>query len=672
MDGDRFLELIEETGFGKKLPNAVYLHNSALSQIHQELQSFVSVIEKAVKCEAWNVLKLSRNEFRLSLLNYPHFETNPYPSLKKSLSVDLVKLSTEERDYSDQTNPPILHRKELLVLEDHPEFENFRQITLEGENAGLYENTAIIGHKQSWEFLIKQKGYELVDGRLFRASSFSDLTINREKTAISRYQLSSPFVAAAKLNLLSGHYSVMDYGCGRGDDLSILEHEGIDAIGWDPNFRPGGVCEPRDIVNLGFVINVIEDRKERDEAVQKAFGLAKKALLVSAMVANEQHIARFKPFKDGVITSRNTFQKYYTQQDLSEYLNDLCGVGPMPLATGVFAIFKDEQLELECLNQRFRRRSRLGGARVKKRSQKEANQELFDAEEFAFTKLWAAALELGRFPTRSETEYYEPILARGVGVKKIQSLLLQFFDSEELDIAAHQTMEDLILAQAMSKFQGRTYFNDFSDSQRHEIRHFFSNFTSLKQNADDLLAELVDPELLIGDVTSIREQGIPHFESHEEHQITLHKDALERLPLRLRAYVECAKTLYGELESIQLVKLHLASGKVSFLGYENFDAEPLPRLIERIKVDLWNQRVRFYDYVDDFVPPFLYWKSKLIPETFPHYQKQKTFDENLDLLGGAPDDPNFGFGADALRTHLKERNRKIQGFRFYKIDPSLS
>ena len=157
MDGDRFLELIEETGFGKKLPNAVYLHNSSLGQLHQELQSFVSVIEKAVKCEAWNVLKLSRNEFRLSFLNYPEFETDPYPSLKKSLSVDLVKLSAEERDYSDQTNPPILHRKELLVLEEHPEIENFRQITLEGENAGLYENTAIIGHKQSWEFLIKQK-----------------------------------------------------------------------------------------------------------------------------------------------------------------------------------------------------------------------------------------------------------------------------------------------------------------------------------------------------------------------------------------------------------------------------------------------------------------------------------------------------------------------------------
>ena len=221
-----------------------------------------------------------------------------------------------------------------------------------------------------------------------------------------------------------------------------------------------------------------------------------------------------------------------------------------------------------------------------------------------------------------------------------------------------------MLAQAMSKFQGRTYFNEFSDSQKHEIRHFFSNFTSLKQNAEDLLRELIEPELLVTDIATFKERGIPYFESDEAHQVTLHKDVLEMLPIRLRAYVECAKTLYGELESIQLVKLHLTSGKVSFLGYENFDSSPLPRLVERIKVDLWNQRVRFYDYVDDFVPPFLYWKSKVILEDFPNFEKQKTFDENLDLLGGAPKDPNSGFGESALTAHLKKRTLKIQGFRF--------
>ncbi len=592
--------------------------------------------------------------------------------MSKSLSVDLVKLSTEARDYSNQVNPPILHRKELLVSPEYPRYDSFRQITVEGEAAGLYLNTAVIGHLQSWEFLIRQKGYELVDGRLFRASSFTGLKIEREKTAISRYQLSAPFVAAAKLNLLNGDHSILDYGCGRGDDLSILEHEGLDVVGWDPNFRPAGICEARDIVNLGFVINVIEDREERDEAVLRAFQLANRVLMVSAMIANEQHIARFEPFKDGVITSRNTFQKYYTQQDLGEYLSDLCGVSPMPLATGVFAIFKDEQLELECLNRKFRRRSQLGGVRRQKKTSEEAARALFDAEEFAFTKLWLETLDLGRFPTRSETEHYETILARGVGIKRIQSLLVQFFDQEALKAAADLRIEDLILAQVMSKFHGRTYFNDFSDTQKHEIRHFFSNFTSLKQNAEDLLSELVNPDVLVSDTWILKEREIPHFESDEEHQVTIHKDALDLLPLRLRAYVECAKTLYGELETIQLIKLHLTTGKVSFLGYEDFDSTPLPRLSERIKVDLWNQQVRFYDYIDNFVPPFLYWKSKLIGTDSPNYHRQKTFDENLDLLGGAPKDPNFGLGGDALRDHLRQRNRKIQGFRFYKIDSSLS
>ena len=672
MDSNRFNKLVERLVLGKRLPNAIYLHASALEKIDPDIASFVAVVAKAVKCDVWNIVKLSRSEFRLSFLHYNFFDEWSYPVLSKSLSVDLVKLSTEARDYSKQTNPPILHRKELLVSPEYPCYDSFRQITVEGEAAGLYRNTAVIGHLQSWEFLIRQKGYELVDGRLFRASSFTDLKIEREKTAISRYQLSSPFVAAAQLNLLNGDYSVLDYGCGRGDDLSILEHEGLDAVGWDPNFRPAGICEARDIVNLGFVINVIEDREERDEAVLRAFQLANRVLLVSAMVANEQHIARFKPFKDGVITSRNTFQKYYTQKDLKEYLSDLCGVSPMPLATGVFGIFKDEQLELECLNRKFRRRSRLGEARRPKKTPEEAARELFDAEEFAFTKLWLEALELGRFPTRSETEYYETILARGVGIKRIQSLLVQFFDSEALKTAADQTMEDLILAQTMSKFHGRNHFNGFSDAQKHEIRHFFSNFTSLKQNAEDLLEELVNPDVLVSDISVLKEREIPHFESDEEHQVTIHKDALDLLPLRLRAYVECAKTLYGELETIQLIKLHLTSGKVSFLGYEDFDSTPLPRLLERIKVDLWNQRVRFYDYIDTFVPPFLYWKSKLIGTDSPNYQRQKTFDENLDLLGGAPKDPNFGLGADALREHLRQRNRKIQGFRFYKIDSSLS
>ena len=58
---------------------------------------------------------------------------------------------------------------------------------------------------------------------------------------------------------LDGTRTIFDYGCGKGDDIRILRHNGLDASGWDPHFTPDIPKEPADIVNLGFVINVIED-----------------------------------------------------------------------------------------------------------------------------------------------------------------------------------------------------------------------------------------------------------------------------------------------------------------------------------------------------------------------------------------------------------------------------
>ena len=47
---------------------------------------------------------------------------------------------------------------------------------------------------------------------------------------------------------------------------------------------------------------------ERLEALQSAYGLAEELLVVSAMLANPESI-RGVPYGDGVLTSRNTFQK---------------------------------------------------------------------------------------------------------------------------------------------------------------------------------------------------------------------------------------------------------------------------------------------------------------------------------------------------------------------------
>jgi DNA phosphorothioation-associated putative methyltransferase len=78
--------------------------------------------------------------------------------------------------------------------------------------------------------------------------------------------------------------NVLDYGCGRGADVRLLRKSGIPARGWDPHFHPDEPLAPADCVNLGHVLNVIEDSKERNATLQRAFDLADKVLIVAVRV----------------------------------------------------------------------------------------------------------------------------------------------------------------------------------------------------------------------------------------------------------------------------------------------------------------------------------------------------------------------------------------------------
>lgn len=63
-------------------------------------------------------------------------------------------------------------------------------------------------------------------------------------------------------------------------------------------------------------------------------------------------------------------------------------------------------------------------------------------------------------------------------------------------------------------------------------------------------------------------------------------------------YVYSALQLYGELDDIQLIKIHITSGKVTLLGYEGFNDSPLPQLKERVKIKMADQDVDFFDYMN--------------------------------------------------------------------------
>ena len=203
----------------------------------------------------------------------------------------------------------------------------FKEITREGEEAGLYENSQTIGFQKKWNNLIVRKGYELVKGKLRKLEAnaksrptpeqtvSAEKIIERHKTAIDRNSLSAPMQSLFRHNYLQGDYSLFDYGCGKGDDLNILANHNVSAKGWDPVYYPDNEIGKADIVNLGFVINVIENPKERKETLKKAYRLTGKILVTSVMLGGEATTCKFEKYGDGVVTSRKTFQKYYSQTD---------------------------------------------------------------------------------------------------------------------------------------------------------------------------------------------------------------------------------------------------------------------------------------------------------------------------------------------------------------------
>ena len=316
IDFHTYKKFVEQISLGKHLPDAIYLHESALESAPPELMAYLarSIAKLGLGNRQWNLIKFYRRDHKITLLEYPRFFEYAYPALALAYTMDLEKESFRQTDFRDSGNPPILHRKETFLKPDHPSVTTFREISAEGEKAGLYDTPRSIGFRQSWERIISRKGYMLDEaGRLKPKASVismsrsesknSAVTIQRHLTAIDRGKLSAPMQALARHNYLDGNYSVFDYGCGKGDDVRELKAHGLNTFFWDPVYHPEGTKTLADIVNLGYVINVIENRKERDQVLSDAFRHTVKILAVSAMLAGEATVGQFTPYKDGVLTT---------------------------------------------------------------------------------------------------------------------------------------------------------------------------------------------------------------------------------------------------------------------------------------------------------------------------------------------------------------------------------
>ncbi|MFY0657279.1 MAG: DNA phosphorothioation-associated putative methyltransferase [Neptunomonas phycophila] len=604
MNHDQFKNLVKTIKVGKKLPDSIYLHIDSFDHISVDLSKFIHVVASAINLSSdeWNIVKLFRQQFKLSFLNYPKFFDDSYPVLDTAVTIDLEKLDRKITSFKESANPPILHRKELFLPKEHASYGMFCEITEEGEKAGLYTNSRVIGFKQSWLNVIEKKGYQLVNGRLIPLGSdiqtIDDISVDRHKTALVRHELSAPMKLLAKYGFLDGDYSIFDFGCGRGDDLNELQAHGLDAEGFDLNYLPDAPKLKKDIVNLGFVINVIEDRDERIDVLLEAWGLAKRLVVVAVMLANESYISQFKPFKDGVLTSRNTFQKYYTQCEIRSFLEMTLEENAVALSPGIFAIFKDKQLEQTFQKGCYQRSYQWQQITSPQLPTSNEKLKLILAQyENLFEEFWLKCLVLGRCPANDE--FSGKVRSLVGSHKRAFNLVKDHYSEDEFKHARRMKKEDLLLYFSMSLFDKHKPYTSHPNEIKRDIKEFFGTYGFAKELATELLFEIADVNKIREDCV-LANEALPksqlNYENGELHSLVIHKSYLDDLPLLLRAYVGAALKLYGDLDSVQLIKIHIGSSKLTLLSYRNFDESSKPVLENRVKISMYSQRVDIFSY----------------------------------------------------------------------------
>ena len=672
------------TSVGKKVFHDLYIHKSAIDLLaedsHKNLISCaISLLPSEVK-NSINVYKINTKTGRISLLEYTDFETEAFPTLLSSWVIEPSSETPTHRTYRNSLNPPILHRKELLVDIGHPKYLEWSALTKEAESIGLFEKTNTIGFKKNWEVLISEKGYELRENKFIAqnvnqsSKHFQEVTTNkkvlRHLTAIDRVNFSVPVQIMIKNGLINSETTFFDYGCGRGTDITSLNEAGITANGWDPHYAPENEVSNADVVNLGFVVNVIEDSAERVEVIQKAYALAKKVLAVSVMLYGPEQPG--KPFLDGYLTSRNTFQKYYSQGEFKDYLEHALGQQVFMVGPGIALIFSDKDIEQQFNARRFRSNDfteRLLAAKIlstkaartpKARSPRLSRSEhQFQDASDVLQKLWALTLDLGRYPEPIEVNFLDQVLVKTDRYSRALRLLQTHFDQSLLEIASTERADELLLYLAAQQFEKRPIYRNLEARLQRDIKYFFNDFKSAQSAGLKLIMRAANPSEILAACDQASEQGLGWLDTNQA--LHLHISLIDRLPVLLRAYINCGLIIWDSMSDVHIVKIHIGSGKLTLLEFENFETTPLPLLKRRVKINLRKQDYDEFEYGSELHPStILYWKSRYMNEDMAGYAEQLSFDEALESTG-LVDSNTFGPSLNQLEQMLNLRRLTIIG-----------
>lgn len=135
-----------------------------------------------------------------------------------------------------------------------------------------------------------------------------------------------------KNNILSKEDYILDYGCGFGKDITYLKENSFKYVwGYDkyiPNYSNRDYQEQLySQIYCFYVLNTIENNTERIETLQNIYSLLNTngTAYIAVRSIDEFYKNKSKLYiehKDGIITTRHTFQKYFSRKDIEELIQN--------------------------------------------------------------------------------------------------------------------------------------------------------------------------------------------------------------------------------------------------------------------------------------------------------------------------------------------------------------
>lgn len=248
----------------------------------------------------------------------------------------------------------------------------------------------------------------------------------------------------------------------------------------------------------------------------------------------------------------------------------------------------------------------------------EQNKELLDG-------FWEEMLRHGRLPAPEEFSYLDELIERIGSPKKALRLFLRRGGGETLKLAADNRRKDLLVYVALANLRKRVPFGNLSLGLRLDVKEFFGSYKTAMEKGLELLYAAGDA----GEI-ELACEGL-RVGWQDEQALYLHRSALDALPPVLRAYVGCATALFGDVSQADVIKLHKASGKATFLVYDDFEGKALPELRYRIKVNLRTRWVQVFDHSAD--GQLLYFKERFMPSSHSRRAEMEAFSAKLRKLG---------------------------------------